>query len=341
VPSLIAAARRFDVPGWQRTGERVAAQARNAIDWHSWTGSARLFAEAIDAWLALGEFELARQALSWPASHQKKSGAVTCNAAGTWGDNGLLAHLAALWYRLGERRQADRALAFLATQQFPGGGWNQYWGRRAKASESAWVAKYYLDAVWTQSTSSFSDATCQLPHTIDPCDGRFTAVRDWLSSLGGMPKVADLGCGSGRFLHELVPRFPVVRLVGIDPSTTLLDQTPGSVETRRGGLLHIPAGDGEFDGAFAVESLEHSLLPEQAVSEICRVVRPGGRVLIIDKHQARQALSLHEPWEYWFLPETVAAWLAPHCRDVRVRAISHGGGQEEGLFLCWEGTKAA
>jgi malonyl-CoA O-methyltransferase len=341
VPSLIAAARRFDVPHWQRTAGRVAAQARNAVDWHSWTGPSRLLAEAIEAWTALGEFELAREALRWPLCRQKKSGAVSADAAGTWGDNSLLAHLAVLCYRLGEREWADRALAFLATQQLAGGGWNQFWGRPTKANESAWVAKHYLDATWLRSTSSFSHAACLLPHTIDPRDGRFTAVQDWLSSLGGMPKVADLGCGSGRFLRELVPQFPVVRLVGIDPSAALLDRIPASVETRRGGLLHIPASDGEFDGAFAVESLEHSLLPQQAVNEICRVVRPGGRVLIIDKHLARQALSLYEPWEHWFLPETVATWLAPHCRDVRVRSISHGDRQEEGLFLCWEATKAA
>ncbi|HWB09952.1 MAG TPA: methyltransferase domain-containing protein [Pirellulales bacterium] len=340
-PSLVAAARRFDVLKWQRTAERMVVRARNSVDWHSWTGSSRLLAQAVDAWIALGEVELAADALSWPAGRQKRSGAVAGDDAGSWGDNGLLGHLALLWYRLDERQRADRAMAFLATQQRAGGGWNQYWGRRANASESAWVAKYYLDAAWLRCASSFDQASSRLPHTIDLRDGRFAAVHEWLAALGGLPKVADLGCGSGRFLRELAPQFPAVRLVGIDPSTALLDQVPVRVETRRGGLLRIPAGDGEFDGAFAVESLEHSLLPERAVSEMCRVVRPGGRVLIIDKHAARQALSLHEPWEQWFSPETVAAWLAPHCCDVRVRSIHHGAGNEPGLFLCWEGTKAA
>jgi malonyl-CoA O-methyltransferase len=341
VPPLVTAARRFEAPHWRRTAENVIARARNAVDWHAWTGSSRLFAQAAEAWVALGEVELARETMTWPAGRQRKNGAVAGDSRGAWGDNGLVAHLAALWYRLGEREPADRAMGFLETQQLADGGWNQYWGRGAKAGESAWVAKYYLDAAWLRSTSSFNHVTYELPQTIDVGDGRFTAVRDWFRSLGGMPKVADVGCGPGRFLRELAPEFPGARLVGIDPSAALLGRIPASVEARRGDFLRIPAGDGEFDGAFAVESLEHSLLPEQAVSELCRVVRPGGRVLIIDKHVARQALSLHEPWERWFLPETVAAWLARYCHDVRVRPISHGTGQGDDLFLCWEARKAA
>ena len=43
------------------------------------------------------------------------------------------------------------------------------------------------------------DAACELPRAIDPCDGRFTAVYDWLASLGDTTKVADVGCGPGRF----------------------------------------------------------------------------------------------------------------------------------------------
>ena len=38
-----------------------------------------------------------------------------------------------------------------------------------------------------------------------------------------------------------------------------------------------------------MESLEHALLPEQAVAELCRVVRPGGSVLVIDKDRAETA----------------------------------------------------
>jgi ubiquinone/menaquinone biosynthesis C-methylase UbiE len=105
-------------------------------------------------------------------------------------------------------------------------------------------------------------------------------------------------------------------------------------------LLRLPAADGEFDGAFAVESLEHSLLPQHAVRELCRVVRPGGRVLIIDKQRSKQPLSEHQPWEQWFAPNDIAAWLAEACDDVSVAEIPHGRHvRPTGLFLCWQGRR--
>ena len=39
-----------------------------------------------------------------------------------------------------------------------------------------------------------------------------------------------------------------------------------------------------FDAAYATESLEHAVDIETAVDEMCRVVRPGGRIVIIDKN---------------------------------------------------------
>ena len=79
-----------------------------------------------------------------------------------------------------------------------------------------------------------------------------------------------------------------------------------------------------------------------AVAELCRIVRPGGRVLIIDKHAAQQPLSLHQPWERWFQFEEIAGWLAPYCCDIDIRPISHGpGGKADGLFFAWEATRNA
>lgn len=339
LPPLFAAAQMFDVPDWQRTVERVAARLRRTIDWQVWNGSARLLAHAVDAATALGQIELANDALCRPNATQRKNGSIQGDLLGRWGDNELLAHLAVLWYRIGNRQRADRAMAFLRRQQLADGGWMQYWGRRAVGGESSWAVKYFLDAAWLQVETSFADTSCDLPGSIDRQDGRFAAVQEWMSRLGPMATVADVGCGPGRFLRELVVSFPNSRFVGIDPSVTMLKRVAPEIETRVGSLLRIPAHDGEFDGAFAVESLEHSLLPERAVGELCRVVRPGGRILIIDKHAAQQQLSLHEPWERWFLPETVVRWLAPFCRDVCVRPISHGVGCEIGLFLAWEAVR--
>ncbi|HQU41511.1 MAG TPA: methyltransferase domain-containing protein [Pirellulales bacterium] len=338
--ALSAAGQWLGSKRWQQIAHDILARSRGAVDWHLWTEPGRLVVQAADAWLTLGEVGLARDILRWPSARQRRDGAVPATEHANWGENDVLAHLSALWFRLGERDRADRALAFLHRQQCSSGGWQQRWGRSLPTCESPWAVKHYLDAARLQVATSF-DEPHELPTAIAVNDGRLVAVRDWLATLGIAPKVADVGCGPGRFLRELARVVPHARLIGIDPAPAMLRQLPGGIESRPGSLLRIPAGDGEFDGVFAVESLEHSLLPERAVDELCRVVRPGGKILIIDKHRARQPLSLHQPWERWFLPETVEHWMARHCGDLRVEPIAHGPAGDTGLFLCWHGTRRA
>jgi malonyl-CoA O-methyltransferase len=252
----------------------------------------------------------------------------------------VLAHLASLWYRLGDRCRADRAISYLTRRQSVSGGWSENWGRGSRGIESAWVIKHYLNAVQWQASSHFMAAGADLPLTIAADDGRLHAVEQYLAAFDCRAKVADVGCGPGRFLHALVKHYPAFHFVGIDAATSVLEHLPPECERRSGALLRLPAADGEFDAAFAVESLEHALLPQQAIHELCRIVRPGGRILIIDKHAARQPFSMHQPWEHWFLPEAVIGWLAPYCRDITCRPLSHGPTAEyTGLFLCWEAAR--
>jgi hypothetical protein len=340
LPALAAAAQCFAVPEWQAIVDRIVAHARRVVDWRLWDASLRLVPFIAEAWLSLGERDLARDALRGPSAAQRRDGAVPGDRSGRWGDYAVLAQLAALWYRLGDRRRADLALTFVESGQSAGGSWGESWGRERTAGESAWAVKHYLDSARWQVASSFTGEPCDLPTTISADDGRLLAAEAWAHTLGGSANVADVGCGPGRFLRELIKRYPAAKFVGIDPSAALLERLPREVESRRGGLLRIPAGDGEFDGALAVESLEHSLLPQRAVAELCRIVRPSGRVLIIDKHAAQQRLSLHQSWERWFQLEEVAAWLAPYCRDIDVRPIAHGPtAQPGGLFFAWEATR--
>jgi len=166
------------------------------------------------------------------------------------------------------------------------------------------------------------------------------AVLDWMRLLPPAARVADVGCGSGRFLRLLAREFPNARLVGIDIAPSAPDGLPPGVAVCHGSLLRLPVTDGAMDGALAVESLEHALLPERAMAELCRIVRPGGRVLVIDKHRRKQALSLCEPWERWFTPEELAGWLGRFCGEVRVEPVSHLEGRPaRDLFLAAAGRR--
>jgi malonyl-CoA O-methyltransferase len=79
---------------------------------------------------------------------------------------------------------------------------------------------------------------------------------------------------------------------------------------------------------------------EKAVSEICRVVKPGGRIVIIDKNAAQCGRLKTPEWEKWFTQKELERLLARDCRQVSSRFISYWEDVEpDGLFLAWLAEK--
>ena len=101
-------------------------------------------------------------------------------------------------------------------------------------------------------------------------------------------------------------------------------------------MTELPFDDGFFDAAYATESLEHAVEIEKAVAEICRVVKPGGRIAIIDK-SAKEWGRLKTPeWERWFTQRELERLLHRHCTSVSSRFISYWEDvPPDGLFLAW------
>lgn len=96
----------------------------------------------------------------------------------------------------------------------------------------------------------------------------------------------EVGCGSGRVLAALAARGWEVS--GIDPAKAMLDlagrRTPStSLVIARAETL--PFADGEFDAVVAAGVLEYADLPT-ALRELARVLRPGGRAVIVVRRMA-------------------------------------------------------
>ncbi|GEM_PF-1398927 len=125
------------------------------------------------------------------------------------------------------------------------------------------------------------------------------------------PAVLDVGCGPGRYLNRLRRHFPRAELVGVDPLARE-GTSPAGVHFVRGEALRLPFASGQFHLVLCIETLEHALLPDQACRELLRVVRPGGMVLVIDKHARYRAASVCPPWEQWFQPEELLERLCRH-----------------------------
>ena len=190
--------------------------------------------------------------------------------------------------------------------------------------------------------SSFDEAAGDeehFPSTIDPRIYHVKLIRQHLGALAGK-RVLDVGCGKGRFARVFHDWEPGAELWGLDISEAMLRYVPEGIRTRAGSMTELPFEDALFDGAYATESLEHAVDIERAVSEICRVVKPGGRIAIIDKN-AEQWGKLKTPeWERWFTRRQLERLLRRHCRQVSSRLISYWEDVEpDGLFVAWLAEK--
>ena len=173
------------------------------------------------------------------------------------------------------------------------------------------------------------------PSTIDP---RIFHVKLVLRHLGDcrLTRVLDLGCGKGRFARLVAEANPGVRVVALDLAEAMLRQAPATLLRVSASMLQLPFPDSSFDGLYATESLEHAVDIGLAVAEMCRVLAPGGRLLIIDKN-AEQWGRLETPeWEKWFGRRELEKLLRRDCREVCSRFLSYWEDVEpDGLFLAW------
>ena len=190
--------------------------------------------------------------------------------------------------------------------------------------------------------SSFDQAAGDeehFPSTIDPRIYHVKLIREHLGALAGK-RVLDVGCGKGRFARVFREQEPQAELWGLDISEAMLKFVPAGIQTRAGSMTELPFDSAFFDGAYATESLEHAVEIEKAVAEICRVVKPGGRIAVIDKN-AEQWGKLQTPdWEKWFTRRELERLLRRHCRKVSSRLISYWEDVEpDGLFVAWLAEK--
>lgn len=98
--------------------------------------------------------------------------------------------------------------------------------------------------------------------------------------------VADLGCGTGQFTTQLAAG--VAQVIGVDHSAAMLKAARKrtanfrNVQLRRGDLEAVPIDDGSCDAAVLMLVLAHVPRPAAALAEATRILRPRGKVLVVD-----------------------------------------------------------
>jgi ArsR family transcriptional regulator len=148
----------------------------------------------------------------------------------------------------------------------------------------------------------------------------------WARALGLLlpaVDVADLGCGDGHLTVEAA-RW-ARHVTAIDRSTDVLTRGRELAKRRkltnitwkRGELERLPVKDASIDIALLSQALHHAERPDAALSEARRILRPGGRVLI---------LELREHEETWVRTTLGDRWLG--FSDAQLRSLLQNAGFE-------------
>jgi len=113
--------------------------------------------------------------------------------------------------------------------------------------------------------------------------------------------IADLGAGEGAFSLLLAQRAK--KVIAVDTSAKMIEVAHEqalrngvkNVEFRLGDMEEVPIKTATVDLVFFSQSLHHALHPERALAEANRILREGGRVVILDlvKHRFEEARELY------------------------------------------------
>jgi ubiquinone/menaquinone biosynthesis C-methylase UbiE len=103
--------------------------------------------------------------------------------------------------------------------------------------------------------------------------------------LAASATVLDIGCGTGRLLDRIGIALPSAALVGIDRSTGMVEaarRLRPQLAIERGWAEDLPHPDGCFDGVVTTISFHHWSAKTAGLSEVFRVLRPGGLFALTD-----------------------------------------------------------
>jgi SAM-dependent methyltransferase len=110
-------------------------------------------------------------------------------------------------------------------------------------------------------------------------------IRRLLAPFTGSERALDSGCGVGALAFALAPH--VGEVVGVDKRSEYLEAArelaPENATFVEGDAMDLPFPYASFDISGCLRLLHHVHRPELAVSELARVTRPGGRILIADQ----------------------------------------------------------
>jgi len=121
-------------------------------------------------------------------------------------------------------------------------------------------------------------------------------------------RLLDVGCGTGHFLKYLKDRSEPFEIYGVEPSQILrrAARKNTNLPVKNGLLDSLPFPDAYFDVVTCYDVLEHSKKLKRNLSELKRVLKPGGLLFIqAPNYESIMANLTGNRWDWWCIPDHV------------------------------------
>lgn len=126
-----------------------------------------------------------------------------------------------------------------------------------------------------------------------------------LLTLGELPggKLLDIGCGGGRYLRRMQRHGWQVEGIDFDEQATRKVSTRYGIKTYTGELLDAKLPDACFDAITLSHTIEHLVDPLATLRECLRILKPGGRLVVVTPNVDSAAAELFGAhWRGWEPP---------------------------------------
>lgn len=164
-------------------------------------------------------------------------------------------------------------------------------------------------------------------------------------ALGDKPvgRLLDIGTGTGRMIELLGPK--AIQATGIDKSSEMLRLARVKLEAagipsslRQADMYALPLGEGSADSVVIHQVLHYAQNPAAALAEAARVLRPGGRLLVVDfaAHGREDLRTRDAHIRLGFTDEAMAGWF--RAAGLEPDMTEHLAGGELTVTL-WRGVK--
>lgn len=118
-------------------------------------------------------------------------------------------------------------------------------------------------------------------------DQTLPVLQNWAALRSG-ERVLDVGCGTGAFEQRVVDSGADNEIVGVDLSENMLARARAKladhsqISFRQADVHDLPFEDATFDVIVSASTFHYFDAPEQALDEMARVLRSGGRLVVLD-----------------------------------------------------------